>query len=189
MTGKQTLKIFSLRYRKGMTLVEMGLATAVAAVFCMMVALLVNDGLRLQMLAGKKSLAAALAQTKMSQLLSRPVLEPGTDEGTIGSDGMYAGYAFNLTIKEEQLDLAQVVQEGKLEGMPVDDKMPADVRNTEGDVESLGTGPQSQTGGMIPVYRIVLVITYPIGQNRTDSYRVETFRSARQTLRADEVSN
>lgn len=165
----------------------MGIATAVAAVFCLMVALLLNDGLRLQMLANRQSVAAALAQTKMSQLLSRPVLEPGVDEGEFGENaGMYAGYSFRLEIREEQLDLARIAAQGKLEGIPVDDKMPAGVRNTEGDIESLGTSEKTQTGGLIPVYRIVLEIQYPVGLNLKDTYRVETFRSARKTLQAGE---
>ncbi|HNE24954.1 MAG TPA: type II secretion system protein, partial [Leptospiraceae bacterium] len=61
-----------MRSRRGMTLVEMGLAIAVAASMMMIVMMTVGSALRMQTESDRLAVAVSLAQTKLSQLMSNP---------------------------------------------------------------------------------------------------------------------
>lgn len=177
---RRRLALISLRLkaRSGLTLAEMSLALVMAAIMSVMVTTTVSDGLRMQGEADRMSVAVALAQTKLSQLLSNPNLSTSDSKGQLGSDaGVYAGYGYEVNVREEKIDLAKVAETGELEGLAVDDQLPAGAQNTAGNTQRAGEGTKTQTGGLVDIVRIVVKIYYPLGrEGGTGEYRVETFR-------------
>ena len=169
-----------MRSRRGMTLVEMGLAIAVAASMMMIVMMTVGSALRMQTESDRLAVAVSLAQTKLSQLMSNPALTPTGDkpmEGSLGQEGgLYAGYGYEITIKEERIDLAKVAAAGELKGTSVTDQLPASTQNNVSGTVKQVTG--SETGGLVDIVRIIIKIKYPKGQGTFGEYRVETFKGA-----------
>ena len=173
----------NLRFHKraGLTLLEMGLAVATASSMAFLVTATVASALRMQMEADRLTVAAALAQTKLAQLLTNTNVSTGDSKGTFGSDqGIYAGYDWSVHIREEKIDLAQVVETGKLQGVPLDDQLPAGIQNQAGP-ERAGQTATTQTGGLVDVVRMVVRIQYPRGDGVKGEYRVETFRRSLKT--------
>lgn len=170
-----------IRLRRGVTLVEMALAMSVAATFCMMTLYMLADGMRLRQKSEKMSLASALAQAKMAQLLSRPFLDVANEDGEMGDSGPYAHFKYTIKITEEQIDLAAVSSEGKISGVNVDDRLDAGVQNGK-PRERAGQGAATETGGLIDINRIILIIDYPVGRER-EQLRIETFKAASKTTK------
>ncbi|MBW7859184.1 MAG: type II secretion system protein, partial [Leptonema sp. (in: Bacteria)] len=86
----------NLKHRSGMTLVEMGFAISIAAVWSIMTLGTVAAGIDLRRRAEKMSLAASLAQSKLSQLLSQPFLTPTDSKGQMEESGPYANFEFSI---------------------------------------------------------------------------------------------
>ena len=176
----------SLRLKKatGLTLVEMAMAIGVTATMTLSVTATIAEGLRLQMEAGRLTVAVALAQTKLAQLLSNPNLATDRQEGSFDEDaGMYSGYGYEVEVREEQIDLANIAQTGELKGVSTDDQMPTGVQNDAATTEKAGQGAATETGGLVDIVRIIVKITYPRGNKNNDkgTYRVETFQAAKKT--------
>ena len=180
----ESLKNLNLRVRNrtGLTLVEMALATVVATTFSLYVTLFISGGIQAQVEADRMSIAASLAQTKMSQLLSAPTLEPTANKPQphqFGRDsGVYAGYEVTVIARQDKINLQNTLSSGELKSVPVDDKLPAGVQNQEQTIEKAGSSEASVTGGDVNVHRIVIDIKVPLGPNSFRMYRVETLRSA-----------
>lgn len=168
--------------RSGMGLAEMALAIAAASVFILSTLHFIASGLRLRSEAEKMNLAATVAQAKMAQLLSRPSLEKTDQKGVFDKDGPFAGFEYELHVKEEQIDLATVTSEGKISPVKVDDKLDPGVQNGK-PRERAGQGQKTATGGLVDIDRIVLLVRYPLGEGRTSTYRIETFKSVSRTVR------
>ncbi|MBU44433.1 MAG: hypothetical protein CMN76_14525 [Spirochaetaceae bacterium] len=170
------------KLRTGLTLVEMALATAIAAVFTLYVTQFMAGGLQAQLEADRMAIAASLAQTKMSQLLSAPALEPtgnNPQPHQFARDaGIYAGYEVTVKVSQDKINLQDTISSGEVQGIPIDDKLPAGVQNQEASIEKMGSTETSKTGGDVNVFRIVIDIKIPLGPTSFRMYRVETMRSA-----------
>ena len=168
-------------FRKGLTLVDVAMAMLVAAVLLSTVLVLVADAQGMRKEAERISLAVALAQAKLSQLLSNPELESMKKKGMFDKNsGIYSEYEWEIEVREETIDLAKVAESGELESVPLDDKLPEGIQNESGR-EKMGQGAATQTGGMVDIIRIIINITYPRGGSERGEYRVETFRGAKKT--------
>lgn len=172
-----------LQKRAGLTLLEMGLAVATASSMAFLITSTVASALQMQMEADRITVAAALAQTKLAQLLTNTNISAGDSKGTFGSDaGIYAGYDWSVHIREEKIDLAQVLETGKLQGVPLGDQLPAGIQN-QGEVQATGgTTAKTQTGGLVDVVRMIVRIHYPRGDGVKGEYRVETFRRSLKNI-------
>lgn len=169
-----------LKRRAGFTLVEMALALGIASSFLVFLTANVSEGIQMQLEADRMTVAVAIAQAKLSQLRNNPNLSPVDQEGELTDAGMYSGYKFKIRVTEEDLDLAEIQQSGKIQSPALGDQLPAGVQNSSGKQESLGTAEQTQTGGKIPTLRILVVIEYPVG-NGFREFRVETLQAQRKT--------
>ncbi|MCB1170113.1 MAG: hypothetical protein KDK25_07260 [Leptospiraceae bacterium] len=171
-----------LKVRTGLTLVEMALATAVTAVFTLYVTMFVASGVQAQVESDRLSVAASLAQTKMSQLLSTPTLEQtGANPQAHVFDrnsGIYAGYEVKVAVSQDKVNLQQSLSEGQIKSAPIDDKLPASVQNQVAKEESMGRADSYNALGDVNVFRIVIDIKIPLGPDEFEMYRVETLRSA-----------
>lgn len=166
----------------------MALATAVTAVFTITIASVLSAAINNQALAERLTIASTLAQTKMSQLLSAPNIEPtghedhgqgASEPQTFGPDaGIYAGYKVRLIVVAEKINLQEAASRGSLEGIPLDDKIPAGVQNQEQTIEKAGSSESSITGGDVAVHRIIIEVMSPQESNDHPLYRVETIRPA-----------
>lgn len=171
-------KVFKrIRLRSGMTLVEMGFAISIAAVWSIMTLGTVAAGIDLRRRAEKMSLASSLAQSKLAQLLSQPFLTPTDSNGQIEQSGPYANFEFNLKVTEEQIDLTSVANEGIPESIKIDDQFGASIQNSV-PREKAGQSSSTETGGLIDINRIVLTIRYPIKAGEKADFRIETFKAA-----------
>ncbi|MQK95616.1 hypothetical protein, partial [Escherichia coli] len=89
-----------------------------------------------------------------------PTLEPTNQKGEIDIP-LYKGFEYELIIKEENVDIAKISQTGSLESaVNVDDQLPTGVQNFKGQ-QKAGQNT-TETGGLIPLYRIRIIITFPI---------------------------
>lgn len=173
------------RSRHGLTLFEMAIAIGLVSTVIVMILSSVSGSLQLQSEADRMSVAVALAQTKLSQLMSRPNLTTSHNKGNFGSNaGMYAGYEFEIDVREDRINLAEVAQSGKLQGTPVSDQLPAGVQN-QGETQKAGQTVATQTGGEVDIVRIVVLIRFPRGQGLKGTYRVETFRRSQKTVQSE----
>ncbi|MEQ8353426.1 MAG: hypothetical protein RH862_18270 [Leptospiraceae bacterium] len=169
----------NIRNRTGLTLVEMAIATLVTAVFTMTITMQIASSIKAQVEADRLSIASSLAQTKMSQLLSTPSLEPTNNSHSFpANSGIYAGYEVKVTVNQDKINLQDTISSGEIKGVNIDDKLPAGVQNQEQTIEKAGSSEASVTGGDVNVYRIVIDIKIPLGQREFEMYRVETLRSA-----------
>lgn len=163
--------------RRGMTLPEMAIAILVASIVLVAITVTVSHGVAVQQESDRLSVAVSLAQTKLSQLMSNPNLTAGKNSGQFGQEGgLYAGYAYDIEIKEERIDLAKVAQEGELKPAAVNDQLPPGSQNQAAGATRNVTG--SATGGLVDIVRIIVKIRYPKGGSSTGEYRVETFKGA-----------
>lgn len=175
------MRLHRVRLRRGVTLVEMAFAMSVAATFCMMTLYMIAEGMRLRKRAEKMALASTLAQAKMAQLLSRPFLDVANEDGDMGDSGPYARFQYTIKITEEQIDLAAVSSEGRISGVNVADRLDAGVQNGK-PIERAGQGAATETGGLVDINRIILIIDYPVGSER-EKLRIETFKAAAKTTK------
>lgn len=167
------------RRRAGFTLVEMALALAIASSFLVFLTANVSEGIQMQLEADRMTVAVAIAQAKLSQLRNNPNLSPVDQEGELTDAGMYSGYKFRIKVTEQDLDLAEIQESGKIKSPSLGDQLPAGVQNQAGNQESLGTSTSTQTGGKIPTLRILVAIEYPVG-NGFREFRVETMQAQRR---------
>ncbi len=161
------------RTKKGISLLEASLAIAIAATISVSVLSLVSSAFEMQSRSEKIFLAFTLAQAKMNQILSNPVLSPTQQKGTIDAS-IYQGFEYEIIIKEEEMDLAKISQTGTL-GSSIDDLLPASVQNFKSR-EKKGQN-LTETGGMIPVYKIKLIIFYPIKGNQKGKYEILSYKA------------
>ncbi len=167
-----------LKMVRGFTLLEMGLAVAIASAVLAYTAAIIAQGLRLQEEAGRLATAIMLAQTKISQLRNDPDLKPLDESGQFEEEGLYQGYGWEIEVREEKFDLAKVYGDQEEDaGLAIDDLLPEEARN-EGDEEQVSLSDRAATFGEIEVMRINVVITYPKGSGERGTYRVETFQAA-----------
>ena len=166
--------------REGLTLVDMSLAIGVAAVMMLSTITFVADAQGMRTEADRVAVAVALSQIQLSQLLSNPELTQMKRSGKVGEQhGIYKGYGWSVEVREEKLDLAKVAESGQLEGVPLDDKLPASTQNAA-EREKAGQSTSTQTGGVVDIVRIVVKISYPRGGASEGLYRVETIRGAQK---------
>jgi Tfp pilus assembly protein PilV len=169
-------KIFKIK--KGVSLLEVALALGIAATISISVLGLISSAYNMQSKAQKLQLASNLARAKMTQILSMPVLEPVNQEGELDV-ALYKGYKYYIEIKEENIDLAKVSQTGTLDSpINVEDQLPTSVQNFKGK-EKAGQNI-TETGGLIPIYRIRIRITFPIDTKNEGTYQVETIKPAKK---------
>ncbi len=170
-------KIF--KNRKGVSLLEISLAIAVSATMSMSVLSLVSSAFESQSRIEKLELASNLAKAKITQILSMPTLEPTNKEGTIDTD-LYKNFKYQIIIKEEQIDLAKLSQTASLEisKVPLDDQLPVSVQNFK-TKEKKGQN-LTETGGLIPIYKIRIMISFPLKGDRFGHYEVQTFKTAKK---------
>ncbi len=164
--------------RKAFTLVETALAMAIAAIMLVTVTATIADGERLLLEADRLSLALSVAQAKMTQLTSGIGLEVTNEAGRFDDRaGPYAGFAYTIEVREEQIDLAQVAETGTISSAPpLEDQLPAGVQNQELQ-EKAGSSASSVTGGLVDVYRVSVEITYPRGiSGEKGTYNLVTYR-------------
>ncbi|MCS7205511.1 MAG: hypothetical protein NZ853_07425 [Leptospiraceae bacterium] len=172
---KKVKKIY--KFFKGLSLIEIAFAIAVASTFSISVLNLVSSSYRMQKNSQNLELASTLARIKMNQILSQLTLEPTQKSGELNVE-LYQGFKYEILIKEEQVDLAKISETGKIEAN-VDDLLPTSVQNFKGK-EKQGQNI-TETGGLIPIYRIIVRIHYPIGKNELGTYEVQTFKAAKGT--------
>lgn len=162
--------------RSGLTLVDMAIAIAVASIWMFSVLSVVAQAQELRFRADRIAVAASLAQTKFSQLLSNPYLEPLKDQGEFGDDaGIYRGFSWEVVVTQEKIDLAQAAEKGEISPVDVDDMLPAGIKN-EGEEDKEKEGLETVTGAQVEILRIVVKIQYPLGMNNKGEYAVETIR-------------
>ncbi len=173
------MQISKIKFKKGVSLFEVGLALGVAATLAVSTLGLVSSAYQMQGKAQKLELSANLASIKMTQILSMPELENTNQKGTLDI-ALYKGFEYQILIKEEQIDLAQVAQSGSLNfNVPIDDQLPAGVQNYKGK-EKMGQNI-TETGGLVPVYRIKIIITYPLdNKGNKGTYEVESFKAVKK---------
>lgn len=169
-------KIF--KNRKGVSLIEVSLALSIAATISISVLGLVSSAYRMQLKAQKLELASNLARAKMTQILSMPVLEPTNQKGALDIP-LYNGFEYELIIREENIDLAKVSQTGSLDTqINVDDQLPASVQNYKGKEKAVED--VTATGALIPIYRIIVKITFPVDNKNKNTYEVVSIKAAKQ---------
>lgn len=166
-----------MKSRRGMTLPEMAIAILVASIVLVSITVTVSHGVATQQESDRLAVAVSLAQTKLSQLMSNPNLTAGKNNGQFGQEGgLYAGYAYEIEIKEERIDLTKVATEGELKPVAAKDQLPPGGQNQESTTSRNVTG--SATGGLVDIVRIIVKIRYPKGGQSFGEYRVETFKGA-----------
>lgn len=175
----QKIKAKISKNRKGISLLEVSLAIAVAATMSVSVLGLVSSAFESQSRIQKLELASNLARAKMTQILSMPTLEPTEKEGTIDTE-LYKDFQYKIIIKEEQMDLAKLSQTGSLEASKInlEDQLPTSIQNFKSK-EKKGQNI-TETGGLIPVYKIQILITYPIKGNRVGKYEIISFKALKK---------
>ena len=177
---KGPVKRLKSRLTEGLTIVDLAFAILIASVMTVTITASVASALNLQREADRLSVAVSLAEIHLAQLLSNPYLSTTHRKGRYGSDaGIYKGYEWEVTVKEEKIDLAKVAEEGELKGVNLDDQLPASAQNTGGR-EKAGQSVTTQTGGLVDIVRIIVIIRYPRGSGGKGKYRVETIRGARK---------
>lgn len=171
--------VSKINIKKGVSLFEVGLAIGVASTMAISTLSLVSSAYQMQGKAQKLELASNLANIKMTQILSMSELENTNQSGTLDV-ALYNGYEYQILIKEEQIDLAQLAQSGSLNfNLPMDDQLPTGVQNYKGR-EKAGQNI-SETGGLVPVYRIKIIITYPLDtKGNKGTYEVESFKAVKK---------
>ena len=162
--------------RKGFTLIEVAIALALAAAAMVSTYQMISQGLRMQRQAVTITNAVFLAKIKMTQLDSAPKLETTSSEGDIPG---YTGYRFKTEIKEEEMDLLKLAEQG---GEKKKKTNPEDLLGTNPNakmdeyMKKRGKAQGAKTAGLIKVYRVKVTISYPEG-NGTKDYVVETIKS------------
>lgn len=174
--NKKNWKSF-LNKRKGFTLVEVAIALAIVSSVIVWTYTMIAQGLMMQRESIHLSNAVHLAKIKMSQIESAQRLEATTAKGPIPG---YPGYKFETEIKEEEMDLLKLAKgEGdKSKNKPPDDLLGGNNNTSINELmKKRGQSmEQSQTGGIIPVFKITLDIIYPSGA-KEDTFRAQTFKS------------
>lgn len=165
-------------YRSGFTLLEVALALALGGVAMVYTYNLIARGIQMQKEAVSISNAVHLAKIKMAQVDASTSMESDVSSGDIPG---YPGYKFETSIKEEELDLLKLAMGGESEELK--DKAPKDLlgdkdANLNDILKKRGQSQGSETGGLIKVFRIKVVIFYPLG-GKEAKYTVETFRATK----------
>jgi hypothetical protein len=171
--------------RSGFTILEAGLAVTAASFLLFSVVLMVTDSIRMRIESDRLSLAYTLASAKMTQILSLKELSPMDENGNFSEDfGSYAGYKYELTVREETLDLAKYAGETGKKGKDLlADLLPPAVQNQGSKKEKAGQSASTETGAMVPVYRIKIKIVYPRGSAPAGQYMVETLKETKTKIK------
>jgi hypothetical protein len=190
MAGRsQSVKKRQVRLRKsfrsGFTILEAGLAVAVASVLLFSVLLMVTESMRMRMEADRLSLAYTLASAKMTQILSIKDLAPMDESGDFNEEyGSFKGYKFEINVRAETIDLAKYAGETSEKGNKktkdlLADLLPPSVQNPGNSRKKAGQSAATETGAMVPVHRIKIKITYPRGGSEPGVYQVETLKETK----------
>lgn len=166
-----------IKIRQGFTLIEISIALAIAASAIVFTFSLISKGLSLQRQAITLTNAVFLAKIKMAQIDSSPKLETTSSKGEIPG---YDGYRYETEIKEEELDLLKLAEQGgekKKQANP-DDLLGSNANSKMDELlKKRGKSTGSKTGGLIKVFRIRVSIFFPSGYGEKE-YTAETFRSS-----------
>lgn len=175
----------SNRSRSGYSLAEMALAMMATSMYLGSLMWAIAGGVNLTLKADQRTIALALAQAKMSQLVNNPNLSPtDTDYAKISGSGIYNNYRWKIKISQDKVNLAEVAQSGKI-NFDVSDKVPAGVQNQSTKKESMGSSTSTETGGELEIYRIIIMIRPPKTSSVDFVYRVSTFQPVRKTSSAE----
>jgi len=165
------------KLRQGFTLIEISIALAIAASAIVFTFSLISKGLSLQRQAITLTNAVFLAKIKMAQIDASPKLETTSSKGEIPG---YEGYRYETEIKEEELDLLKLAEQGGEKGKKSN---PDDLlgSNTNSKMDELlkkrGKSSGSKTGGVIKIFRIKVSIFFPSGYGEK-VYTAETIKSS-----------
>ena len=165
------------KLRQGFTLIEISIALAIAASAIVFTFSLISKGLSLQRQAITLTNAVFLAKIKMAQIDASPKLETTSSKGEIPG---YEGYRYETEIKEEELDLLKLAEQGgdKAKKSNPDDLLGS---NTNSKMDELlkkrGKSSGSKTGGVIKIFRIKVTIFFPAGYGEK-AYTAETIKSS-----------
>ena len=166
------------RIRRGFTLIEISIALAVAASAIVFTFSLISKGLSLQRQAVTLTNAVFLAKIKMAQIDASPKLETTSAKGEIPG---YEGYRYETEIKEEELDLLKLSEQGgekKKKKANPDDLLGTNANSKMDDLlKKRGKTTGSKTGGIIKVFRIKVSIFFPSGYGEK-VYTAETLKSS-----------
>ena len=172
--------------RSGYSLAEMALAVMAVSLFLGGMMWSVVQGIQLTVKADQRTIALALAQAKMSQLMNNPNLSATkTEYRKMQSAGIYTDYRWKVKVTQDKVDLAEVSQSGRI-APAVDDKLPSSVQNNTTQKESLGTSKTTETGGEIEILRVTVSIKPPESTGADWVYRVTTFQPLKKTRQASE---
>ncbi len=163
--------------RRGFTLIEISIALAIAASAIVFTFSLISKGLSLQRQAVTLTNAVFLAKIKMAQIDASPKLETTSSKGEIPG---YEGYRFETEIKEEELDLLKLSEQGgeKKKKANPDDLLGTNANSKMDDLlKKRGKTTGSKTGGIIKVFRIRVSIFFPSGYGEK-VYTAETLKSS-----------
>ncbi|MCB1172399.1 MAG: hypothetical protein KDK39_02485 [Leptospiraceae bacterium] len=174
------------RLRNGYSLAEMALAVMAVSLYLGGIMWTIVGGVDLVVKADNRTIALALAQAKMSQLLNNPNLSPSRGEyRTINNSGIYNGFRWQVEIKQDKVNLAEVSEKGSM-APDIDDQLPASVQNPSTREESAGSSTSTVTGGDIEILRIIVSIKPPEATSQDWVYRVVSFQPLRTSTKKDE---
>ncbi|HMV43943.1 MAG TPA: prepilin-type N-terminal cleavage/methylation domain-containing protein [Leptospiraceae bacterium] len=165
------------KLRQGFTLIEISIALAIAASAIVFTFSLISKGLSLQRQSVTLTNAVFLAKIKMAQIDASPKLETTSSKGDIPG---YEGYRYETEIKEEELDLLKLSEQGgnKKKTASPDDLLGSSANSRMDDLlKKRGKTTGSKTGGLIKVFRITVKIFYPVGYGE-NVYTAETLKSS-----------
>lgn len=174
-----------LESRAGYTIAEMSLAMMAAAICIGGISWQVAAAVELVVKADARTIALALAQAKMSQLMNNPNLSP-TDQpyATMQNAGIYSGYRWKVKVNEEKINITAIAQ-GQMESV-FESQMPDGVQNNSTEEEFAGSSNETQTLGDVPIYKIVVSIMPPKDRKDQWDYRVVSFQPIRKKKGAGE---
>lgn len=164
------------KLRQGFTLIEISIALAIAASAIVFTFSLISKGLSLQRQAITLTNAVFLAKIKMAQIDASPKLETTSSKGEIPG---YEGYRYETEIKEEELDLLKLAEQGGDKKKSNPDDLLGSNTNSKMDelLKKRGKSSGSKTGGVIKIFRIKVSIFFPSGYGEKE-YTAETIKSS-----------
>ena len=97
------------RWQTGVTLLEVMVAIAVAAIAFVSLISLVSTGIRMEEQARKVTEATSLAEDRLKELERGGALEPGMTEGLVDS-GDPSGYRYRQVVRESPIEGVNIVE-------------------------------------------------------------------------------
>ena len=173
-----------LQQRLGFSLIEVSLAIIVVSTVLVTGISSTLSALNLQLEGDRLALAMSLAQTKMAELRSEANLSATDDSGEIvDQEDAYFGYKWQTSIREENINLSEVLESGG-EGPLFDDGLLPDSVQNQAEQRDKGVEGSSKSFfslGDIPILRITVSVEYPKGGGIYGKYNVETLQRSQRT--------